>query len=112
MNEQVKKYCWDILSAIDRMEKATEKISFEQFKQDYFLVNGIERNFEIIGEALKKALETDATLNISDTKKIIGMRNIIAHNYDLVEPINLWGTIRKNIPVLKKEIQLILESKN
>lgn len=108
MSEEVKKYLWDILQAIARLEQATNTITFEQFSNDMLRINAVERNFEIIGEALKRIMNIQADIPITDHAKIIGMRNIIAHNYDLVEPVTLWGTIKKNIPVLKEEIKDLL----
>jgi uncharacterized protein with HEPN domain len=110
MNEDLHKYLWDILQAIKRLEKAAAPpITLEQFSQNDILINAVERNFEIIGEALKRALEIKPDLRVTDARKIIGMRNIIAHNYDEVEAINLWGTIKKNIAILKLEIESVLK---
>lgn len=90
MSEELRKYLWDILDAVSRIEKATAApMTFEQFSKDAFLINGVERNFEIIGEALKRALLLKPDLPFSDIPKIIGMRNILAHSYDKVEPITL-----------------------
>lgn len=109
MTEELKKYLWDINEAISRIEKVTQPpMTYQQFSEDDFLINGVERNFEIIGEALKRAIAIQSNLPISNIPKIIGMRNIIAHNYDKVEAINLWGTIKRNIPVLKSEVQSLL----
>lgn len=110
MKDDVQKYLWDILEAIKRLEKATASpLTFEQFKANDILINAVERNFEIIGEALKRAMEIDPALSVTDARKIIGMRNIIAHNYDEVEAINLWGTVKKNVPVLKAEVEQVLK---
>jgi uncharacterized protein with HEPN domain len=49
-------------------------------------------------------IEIDSTLQISSAKNIIGLRNIISHAYDSVEPELLWGIIQNNIPVLNREI--------
>jgi uncharacterized protein with HEPN domain len=108
MTSEVKKYLWDILQAIERLELASTKISFEDFSSDVLRINAVERNFEIIGEALKRIVNLHPEIQITDYPKIIGMRNIIAHNYDGVEPVTLWGTIKKNIPVLKEEVLTLL----
>lgn len=65
----------------------------------------VERDLEIIGEAIKKMTMINPNLQITSSKNIIGLRNIIAHAYDSVEPEMLWGIIQKNIPVLAEEIQ-------
>jgi uncharacterized protein with HEPN domain len=55
---------------------------------------------EIIGEAIRKIIEIDPTINITSSKNIIGLRNIISHAYDSVEPEMIWGNIQNNIPLL------------
>jgi len=50
-------------------------------------------------------LEIAPDTTITSSKKIIGLRNIISHGYDTVEPELLWGIIQNNIPILKEEIQ-------
>ncbi|WP_460539229.1 HepT-like ribonuclease domain-containing protein [Echinicola sediminis] len=62
---------------------------------------------EIIGEAIRKIIEIEPNANISSAKKIIGLRNIISHAYDSVEPEMIWGIIQNNVPVLADEIKLI-----
>ena len=59
---------------------------------------------EIIGEAIRKIIELDKTIMISSAKNIIGLRNIISHAYDSVEPEMIWGIIQNNIPQLEVEI--------
>lgn len=56
MSIEVKKYLWDILAAIERLELATQNRSFPEFSNYMLVVNAVERNFEIIGEALKRIL--------------------------------------------------------
>jgi len=67
------------------------------------LQRAVERHLEIIGEAIKKIIEINPQIEIT-ASNIIGLRNIIAHAYDSVEPEMLWGIIQRNLPVLSKEI--------
>jgi len=50
-------------------------------------------------------MEMSPDVRITAAKNIIGLRNIISHDYDSVEPEMLWGIMQKNIPVLAEEIQ-------
>jgi uncharacterized protein with HEPN domain len=68
-----------------------------------------ERNFEILAEALKNALQLNPLLSISNSKKIIGLRNIINHVYYEVEYDRIWLIVIKDLPVLKSEVKKILE---
>lgn len=67
----------------------------------------VEKDLEIIGEAIRKIIEIDPEINITSAKNIIGLRNIISHAYDSVEPEMIWGIIQNNIPVLAEEINKI-----
>lgn len=76
----------DILKAIEEIESFTANIdSYHQFVKERVVVLATERNFEIITEALKNILQLNSHLAISNSKKIIGLRNIINHVYYEVE---------------------------
>jgi uncharacterized protein with HEPN domain len=81
----------DILKAIEEIESFTADItSYHQFLENRIIVLATERDFEIIAEALKKALQLNAQLTITNSKKIIGLRNIINHEYYEVEYDRIW----------------------
>jgi uncharacterized protein with HEPN domain len=106
MQPKLLKYILDIESVIKEIELVKERTSndFNQFSKDIILQRAVERNLEIIGEAVKKMMAINSNINISSSKNIIGLRNIIAHAYDSVDPEMLWAIIQKNVPVLKEEI--------
>jgi len=112
MRHKVLKYILDIESVIVEIEAVKTKTNnnFISFKSDIILQRAVERDLEIIGEAVRRILEFEPTINITSTKNIIGLRNIISHAYDSVEPEMIWGIIQNNIPVLAKEL-FILKSK-
>ncbi|MDZ4790818.1 MAG: DUF86 domain-containing protein [Hyphomicrobiales bacterium] len=70
--------------------------SFDDYSGDLMLRSAVERQFEIIGEALKRLTELDADLaaRISERRTIIGFRNFIAHGYDVVDDSIVWGCAR------------------
>ena len=109
MQHKILKYLLDIESVINEIEsiKIKSENNFEIFKSDIILQRAIERDLEIIGEAIRKILEIDSTIVFSSSKNIIGLRNIISHAYDSVEPEMIWGIIQKNIPILYNEINII-----
>ncbi len=59
----------------------------------------------IIGEAINKLNKLDQTISISNTKQIIGLRNMIVHAYDSIDTTVLWKILIKDLPVLKIEIK-------
>ena len=109
MQPKLLKYILDIESVIDEIEMIKKKTQndFSLFVNNVILQRAIERDLEIIGEAIRKILEIEPNIEISSAKNIIGLRNIIAHAYDSVEPEMLWGIIQKNIPVLAEEVRIL-----
>jgi uncharacterized protein with HEPN domain len=109
MQPKVLKYILDIESVIEEIEniKAKTKNNFSIFQSDIILQRAIERDLEILGEAIKKMMELDLNLKTTAAKNIIGLRNIISHAYDSVEPKMIWGIIQNNIPLLSIEIENI-----
>lgn len=101
------KYILDIESIITEIEKVCERYGddFNKFNDDFLAKRAVERELEIIGEAVNNISKIDPGIDISGTKHIVGLRNLIIHSYDAVDPEILWGIIQKDIPKLKKEIQ-------
>tara|TARA_R110002072_G_scaffold174802_19_gene330596 strand:- start:13869 stop:14207 length:339 start_codon:yes stop_codon:yes gene_type:complete len=112
MQLKLLKYILDIESVIEEIETIKQKSqnNFNIFYDDIILQRAVERDLEIIGEAIKKMIEIDPNIQITSSKNIIGLRNIISHAYDTVEPEMLWGIIQKNIPVLADEIRRLKEA--
>jgi uncharacterized protein with HEPN domain len=79
--------------------------NFKVFQADIILQRAVERDLQIIGEAVRRILEIDPQIHISSAKNIIGLRNIISHAYDSIEPEMIWGIIQKNIPEFSSEIK-------
>ena len=109
MQPKLLKYILDIESIIEEIESIKQKThnDFQNFSDDIILQRAVERDLEIIGEAVRKMMAINPSLQITASKNIIGLRNIISHAYDSVEPEMLWGIIQKNIPVLADEIRKI-----
>ncbi len=107
MQPKLLKYILDIESVIEEIESIKQKTQndFNNFSDDIILQRAVERDLEIIGEAIRKIVEINPQIEITASKNIIGLRNIISHAYDSVEPEMLWGIIQKNIPVLADEIR-------
>lgn len=90
--------------------KAKTNNNFKNFQSDIILQRAIERDLEIIGEAIKKIFELEPNIKISSVRNIIGLGNIISHAYDAIEPEMIWGIIQKDIPVLEKEVESLKEA--
>lgn len=84
--------------------------SFADYEQNLMLRSAVERQFEIIGEALHQAEvdEPEMMELLPELRRIVGMRNRIIHGYDSVDDELLWQTIHRNIPPLSKHLEQIL----
>jgi len=111
MNEKVLKYLYDIKIAIGEIDSffQTEPRNFDNYRQNSLIKRAIERNLEIIGEAMNRILKEDPGLRIENSKKIIGLRNQIIHGYDSVSDESIWGIITVHLPKLKMEIDSLLK---
>ncbi len=103
------KYLLDIESVINELENVLELYSHDyvKFSADFMAIRTVERDLEIIGEAVRKAVEIHPEIKISGARQIIGLRNMIVHAYDAIEPTTLWRILIKDLPVLKAEISLL-----
>ncbi|MBF0289339.1 MAG: DUF86 domain-containing protein [SAR324 cluster bacterium] len=109
---ETKKHLYDIQQAIVDIEKFVESKDYVEFAQDRLLQAGVERKFEIIGEALNriKKSDTETVERIHDFKKIISFRNVISHGYDVVDTEIVWDAINENLNRLKLEVEKLLNS--
>ena len=111
MDDTIKTWLYDILSSINEIESyfvETPK-TFEIYQNDLKTKRAVERNIEIIGEAMSRILKEDNQIQISNSRKIVDVRNRIIHGYDSVSDDVIWGIVIKNLPVLQKEVEVLLE---
>lgn len=110
MDNDIKTWLYDILSSINEIESYyvdTPK-KFEIYQNDLRTKRAVERNIEIIGEAMNRILRSNNKIIISNSRKIVDVRNRIIHGYDSVSDDVIWGIIVKNLPVLQKEVEQLL----
>ncbi|MCX6271493.1 MAG: DUF86 domain-containing protein [Bacteroidetes bacterium] len=110
MDIEIKKYLFDIQESIDSIENYLgKKRDFNVYMADKMLRRAIEREFEIIGEAMNHIEKLDSTINISSKRQIINMRNRVIHGYDKIDNEIIWGIIVRHLPALKIEISKLLK---
>ena len=110
MDNNIKTWLYDILGSINEIESYyvdTPKI-FEIYQNDLRTKRAVERNIEIIGEAMNRILKLDSGIIISNSRKIVDVRNRIIHGYDSVSDDLIWGIVIRNLPVLQKEVEELL----
>jgi uncharacterized protein with HEPN domain len=109
MEIEIRKFLFDIFESINSIESYLgEKRDFNIYQSDKMLRRAIEREFEIIGEALNRIDKIDQTLDIKSKKQIIGMRNRVIHGYDKIDNEIVWGVIVRHLPLLKSEISKLI----
>ncbi|HSM49687.1 MAG TPA: HepT-like ribonuclease domain-containing protein [Draconibacterium sp.] len=114
MNEKILKWLFDIQAAIVEIESFFKDypLDFNLYKSNLILKRAVERDLEIIGEAVNRIIKQDENFPIENAKRIIGLRNQIIHAYDNISDDNIWAILVKHIPLLKQEINLLIENKN
>lgn len=102
----------DILESIEKVEEYLKDIDIEEFKRNSEKQDAVIRRIELIGEAIKyipdKIREKYPKI---EWKLIAGMRDILIHSYYKVNLERVWYVFTKDLPILKKEIKNILDSK-
>jgi len=109
MTDKTRKYLFDILEAVNSIENYILNVDFIQYQKNKMVRRAVEREFEIIGEAMNAMLKADSSIRITSAERIIGMRNRVIHGYDKIDNGLVWGTIKKHLPVLKEEVSELLK---
>jgi len=106
MDNEIKTWLYDILQSIAEIDSYFEGKPrlFEAYTNDIRTKRAVERNIEIIGEAINRILRKDENFEIENAQKIIGTRNRIAHGYDKISDDLIWSIVINHLPRLKEEI--------
>lgn len=100
----------DILSAIEKIEEYTSKMTFLQFKKNQLVIDAVIRNFEIIGEASNHIPITIQNLHPNvPWRQMISLRNFLIHEYFGIDLNIIWQTARIHLPELKKILNSLKE---
>ncbi|KAA6344169.1 hypothetical protein EZS27_008184 [termite gut metagenome] len=109
MDSDIRERLHDMYESINSIEDylGTER-DFDVYTANKMLRRAIEREFEIIGEAMNKIDKKAPDIQISSKRQIIGMRNRLIHGYYKIDNVMIWGVIDRHLPVLEEEISRIL----
>ena len=100
---------FDVKTSIEYIhEYLGPKRNFVQYQSDRKLRRAVERELEIIGEAINNILKATPDITITDARKIVGLRNRIIHAYDAVDDPMIWDIVVNHLPLLEKEVKLLL----
>lgn len=109
MKREIKKYLFDVKMSIESIESFFEdRRDFFEYQNNKLLRRGVEREIEIIGEAVKKILKLDPEIPIENARQIVDTRNWVIHGYDKVDDVVVWGIVTNYLPRLKIEVEKLL----
>jgi uncharacterized protein with HEPN domain len=115
MDNRIEKWLTDIRLAGEEINffVGQHAASFDDFRGNPLLKRAVERNLEIIGEAVNRVIKADKAyeMRIQHAKSIVGLRNQIIHGYDSISDENLWSILLSHLPVLLSDVNKLLHEK-
>ncbi|MBA3425980.1 MAG: HepT-like ribonuclease domain-containing protein [Rubrobacteraceae bacterium] len=111
--ERVLKALEDVQDCASFIVEATEGKDLTGYRRERLFRQAIERNLEIIGEAIGRVARHDAATagRISEHRRIIAFRNRLIHGYDLLDDELVWDTVKSEVPVLLSEVEELLRER-
>jgi uncharacterized protein with HEPN domain len=110
MRLEAKKYLFDIQRAAGLIAEFTSGLSFEDYQTRPMVRAAVEREFEIVGEALVQLIRVDTSVAdcITDRRRIVAFRNILVHGYADVDDQLVWDVITTKLSTLQEEVNSLL----
>ncbi len=110
MRHDPKSLLWDARDAATAIADMTAGKSFADFDSDIVLRSAVERQFEILGEALGQLARLDPMLaaRIPDLRQIVAFRNVLIHGYALIDRARVWRAVQDDLPGLRATVDDLL----
>jgi uncharacterized protein with HEPN domain len=114
MRLEAKKCLEDVRQAAELILQFTAGKSFEAYASDALLRSGVERQFEIIGEAINRLAKIDPILveKLPDSPRIVAFRNILIHGYDIVDNHVVWDVAQYKLSPLHAQVITLMSGKD
>lgn len=111
MRTNPKKLLYDVLTCCEEIRQFTAGMDRREWLADLKTIRAVERDFAIIGEAIKRIRDHHPVLagRIPDLPKITGFRDKLAHEYEDIDTVEVWGYVRNNLPNLETSIQNLMD---
>jgi len=110
MQHDPRAWLWDVRRAGDRVAEYVAARGYDDYLADSMLRGAVERQLEIIGEALNRLAREfpDLAARIPDLRKAVAMRNVLIHAYREVDNAEVWRTVRDDVPRLREMVAALL----
>lgn len=101
---------WDVATAAKRIQGFVTGKSWQDYSNDVLLRSGVERQFEVAGEALNMLRRVDSVTadRVPNVHKVVGMRNVLIHGYAEVNNLTVWRAATENLDELVTAVEAIL----
>ncbi|MFN3811841.1 MAG: DUF86 domain-containing protein [Roseateles asaccharophilus] len=106
------KFLWDALQAAERAGRFVQGKTFADYLQDELLRSAVERQVEVVGEALGQLRKVDPTTaaTIADLPQAVGLRNVLVHAYATVNDKLVWGVVEQHLAPLCERLKALLDT--
>ena len=111
MRLETRKYLYDMQRAAALLREFTSNKTFADYERDAMLRAAVEREFEVIGEAMTRLARVDEAVaaSVDGYQRIIAFRNVLIHGYAEVDDRLVWDVVESGLPTLAREIDALLE---
>ena len=110
MGRDPRAYLWDGREAAKAIGTPSSGRTLQDYEADNLLRSAVERQFEIIGEALNQLAKVapDLAAEIADLPRIVAFRNVLIHGYAVIDDAIVWQVIQENLPTLIATLERLL----
>jgi len=110
MHADTRKLLWDAHAAAERVARFLGSTCFDDYQRDELLRSAVERQLEIIGDALSqlRRVDPETAARITDLPRIVGLRNVLIHAYATVDHRLVWGVVESHLGALRVRLEAML----
>jgi len=112
-SRDVRVHLFDMLAAAEAVASFTSGRTLEDYRQDPMLRSAVERQLEILGEAMARTLKIEPALEglVPDARLVVDFRNVVAHGYNVLDDGRVWDVAVRLIPTLRDSVQRLLDER-
>jgi uncharacterized protein with HEPN domain len=103
-------YLWDVQEAAEAIREFTQGLDAAGYAANSLVRSAVERQFEIIGEALNRLskVDPDLALRVPGLREIVSFRNLLIHGYGTIDHARVWAIAENRLPALHKTVSALL----